>query len=241
MIAIEPQTVVATRFSKAHSLSMPAGAQTMKKWFTLILCTFMATMAFAQDESSWIVRGRLISVSPNDDSSTILTTGTGVTVDSDVVPELDFTYMFNKSWGLELILATSNHQIDTEKGDLAGADAGDVWVLPPTLTLQYHFVNTEKLGVYAGVGLNYSLFYSYDLSEDLAGLGITDIDFDNSLGASAQVGVDINMKGNWFFNLDLKYIQIDTEASLMVNDTTFDTLDVDIDPFVFGIGVTRRF
>lgn len=214
----------------------------MKKWFTLFVCAFLATSAFAQDESSWIIRGRLISVSPNDDSSTILTTGTGVTVDDDIVPELDITYMFNKNWGLELILGTSNHQIDTENGALAGLDAGDVWVLPPTLTLQYHFVNTESLGVYAGAGLNYSIFYSYDLSDDLAAAGVSDIDFDNSLGASLQLGTDIQLKNSWYLNLDVKYIQMSTDATLeLAAGGSLDTLEVDIDPMVFGIGVAKRF
>lgn len=211
----------------------------MKQLTTLfILCTF-ALASFAGE--GVLFRGRIINVAPNDDSSQILDTGTEVTVDDAFVPEVDLTYMFSKTWGLEVIAATSPHDITAEGGALAGADAGEVWVLPPTFTLQYHFGWDTAVDFYAGVGLNYSLFYSYDLSDDLAAQGVTDIDFDDSFGFSGQVGVDFKIGGNWVFNIDLKYIDINTEAELQVGDAVLDTIDVDINPFVSGVGVGYRF
>lgn len=211
----------------------------MKKMTTLfILCTF-AFAVFAGE--GVLLRGRIINVAPNDDSSQILNTGTEVTVDDAFVPEVDLTYMFSKNWGLEVIAATSPHDLSAEGGALAGADAGEVWVLPPTFTLQYHFGWNTAIDFYAGVGLNYSLFYSYDLSDDLAGLGVTDIDFDNSFGFSGQVGADFKINEKWVFNIDLKYIDINTDAELQTATGVLDTIDVDINPFVSGIGVGYRF
>ena len=63
---------------------------------------------------------------------------------------------------------------------------------------------------------------------------------DDSVGAAAQFGVDIDFADGWFFSADVKYIQINTEA-------TFDTalggvkVDVDIDPWVFGVGFGTTF
>lgn len=211
----------------------------MKKFTALfILCSF-ALASFAGE--GVLFRGRIINVAPNDDSSQILNTGTEVTVDDAFVPEVDLTYMFSKNWGLEVIAATSPHDLSTEGGSLGGADAGEVWVLPPTFTLQYHWGWDTAIDFYAGVGLNYSIFYSYDLSDDLAGLGVTDIDFDNSFGFSGQIGADFKIGEKWVFNIDLKYIDINTDAELQTATGVLETLDVDINPFVSGIGVGYRF
>ncbi len=84
----------------------------MHKIFGILLVVGFAAMAWAQDENM-VVRFRLINVAPNDDSSQILNTGTAVAVDDAIVPEIDLTYMFNKNWGLEVIAATSPHDLST--------------------------------------------------------------------------------------------------------------------------------
>ncbi len=207
-----------------------------------LIALVLATPLFAQDSQNWKLRIRAISVSPDASSETILTTGTSVDVDSAVVPELDFSYAFNQRWSAELILATSPHDLSTVNGALAGADAGKVWALPPTVTCQYHFLPAESsVDFYAGIGINYTLFYSYDLSDDLAALGVTDIDFDNSFGLAGDIGADIQIGKKWFLNLDLKYIDMSTDVTLETAAAPLDTLTVDIDPFVFGVGAGFRF
>lgn len=203
----------------------------------------LATAAWAQDSTDkWQIRFRAISVSPDDSSSEILDTGTFVTVDSAIVPELDITYFFNSNWALEVIAATSEHDLATEAGALAGLDVGSVWVLPPTATLQYHFGSDGPVDFYIGAGVNYTLFYSYDLSDDLAGAGVGDIDFDNSFGFAAQIGVDIALKPSWYLNFDLKKVAISTDATLeLAAGGNLATVEVDIDPFVAGVGVGYRF
>lgn len=213
----------------------------MNKVIGILLVVSFASLAMAQEENK-LFRFRLINVAPNDDSSQILDTGTSVAVDDAVVPEIDLTYMFNKNWGLEIIAATSPHDLSTENGALAGADAGEVWVLPPTLTLQYHFGFDQPIDCYLGLGINYSLFYNYDLSADLEGLGVTDIDFDGSFGLAANLGVDFKINDKWVYNIDLKYIDIATDAELqLANNAVLDTIDVDIDPLVASMGVGFRF
>lgn len=213
----------------------------MKKALCSLLLVLFGAVAFAA-EGDILVRARLINVAPNDDSSEILTTGTGVTVDDAFVPEFDLTYMFKKNWGLEIIAATSPHDITTENGALGGADAGEVWVLPPTLTLQYHFGPDTAFDCYVGLGVNYSLFYNYDVSDDLEALGVSDIDFDSSFGLAANIGADFKIAEKWVFNLDLKYIDIATDADLeLAEGGVLDTLSVDINPLVIGVGVGYRF
>lgn len=203
----------------------------------------IATPSLAADPGNWIVRGRVIHVTPNDRSGEVTTlAGSGVGVGNDTAPELDITYLLRPNWGLELILGTTQHDL-TGKGTIANlGKIGKTALLPPTLTLQYHFAPKADVRPYAGIGVNYSKFYNEKSTNSLdTGLGgPTSINLDDSWGLAAQAGVDVGLKNDWFVNFDLKYIQIETKATLVTGSTTR-TVDVDINPWVFGIGIGKRF
>ena len=206
----------------------------------LIVVVLLVVPAVA-DAQNWILRARAIGVMPNDSSQEIGETGSEVAVDDAYTLELDITYMFSKSLGLEVIAATTGHDLTAAGGALDGADLGSVKVLPPTATLQWYIVPEGMLNLYLGVGINYTLFYSYDLSADLAGLGVTDIGFDNSFGLAGNFGLNINLGDTWMLNADVKYIQITTTADIKTAEGTLDKVDVDINPWVIGLGVGFRF
>ncbi len=203
----------------------------------------IAAPAFALEQGDWLVRGRLIHVTPNDSSGAVSTLpGSGVAVGSDSTLELDFTYMLNPNLGLELILATTKHDLKGKGTIAALGKIGETGVLPPTLTLQYHFAPHAAVRPYAGVGMNYTLFYSDKSSASLnAALGgSTSVDLSNSWGPALQAGLDMDLTKDWFLNFDAKYIWINTKATLNTGGTTR-TVNVDINPWVFGIGIGRRF
>jgi outer membrane protein len=211
-----------------------------------------AMPAAAYEAGDWVVRGRIINVNPNDDSSAVTVSGlgtlagTGVSVDDDTTLELDFTYMLDPHWGLELILATTKHHAKPN-GTLAGALSSsstllETGVLPPTLTLQYHFQPNSNIRPYAGVGINYTHFYDEEVKGALDQPGAK-VDLKDSWGLAAQAGVDVDINKDWFVNFDVKYINIDTDASYTntaLGGASVD-VDVDIDPWVFGIGIGTTF
>ncbi len=214
------------------------------KTLLIIMIAMIATIAIpaAADSGDWIVRLRGISVNPDDSSEGIGDTGSTVAVDSAVTVEVDVTYMFAKSFGLELIAATTGHDLSATGGALNGADLGSVKVLPPTLTLQWHpFGEAGLLDFYIGAGINWTYFYSYDLSDDLAGLGVTDISFSNSFGFAGDIGLSVYIGDHFHINGDIKYIQIQTDADIKVGADTLDKVKTDINPFVFGLGVGWKF
>lgn len=176
----------------------------------------------------WLVRGRIIDVDPDMSGSDTLAV-LKVDGDNQVVPELDFSYFLTENVAAELILATSKHDIDSSLGNL-----GSVKVLPPTLTLQYHFAPTGSFRPYVGAGLNYTHFYGVDLE---AGGQAIDVDR-NSWGWALQAGVDIPVSRDWFVNLDVKKIAIDTDVRFKGGA---DLGHLDVDPYVYGIGVGTRF
>lgn len=210
------------------------------------LATFATVApAFAYEAGDIIVRARIISVSPEDDSNSVSINGTSVagssaSVDSDIVPELDFTYMLDPHWGLELILAYSDHEIDA-RGTLAGVgQIGETKVLPPTLTLQYHFAPTSNIRPYAGAGINYTHFFDSQVKGGIDAPG-ADLDIDDSWGLAIQAGVDIDLNDTWFVNFDVKYIDIDADATIKGSAVGTVKVDIDVDPIVWGIGIGRTF
>lgn len=206
--------------------------------FIAALLLVVPTVADAQD---WVLRVRAIAVEPNDDSQQIGDTGSEVAVDSATTIEVDVTYMFGKRLGLELIAATPKHDLNASGGALDGADLGSVKLLPPTLTLQFHPLPGGLFDLYVGAGVNFTTFYSYDLSGDLADLGVTDVDFDDSFGLAGNLGLNVNLGKSFLLNGDIKYIQVTTTADIQTADGILDSVDVDINPWVFGLGVGFRF
>lgn len=215
----------------------------MKKSIILIALFAMIAAPVVADAGEWIVRARVINVAPNESSDPIYSFEGEVAVDDATTLEVDVTYMMSKHFGLELIAATTKHDLSAAGGALDTASLGSVKVLPPTLVLQWHPLPGGLFDFYIGAGINYTLFYSYDLSNDLAGLGVTDLDFDNSFGLAVDIGFNINLGENFLINADVKYIQIATDVDLMVGDAPIADypIGVDIDPWVFGLGVGWRF
>ncbi|RKP47697.1 OmpW/AlkL family protein [Pararobbsia silviterrae] len=187
----------------------------------------LASPAAHAAQGDVLVRLRGIVVDPDVSSNDTLSS-----IHSDVstsaVPELDFTYMFTDAIGAELILATSRHDLTSDLGNL-----GKVSVLPPTLTLQYHFNDAGRIRPYVGAGINYTLFYHNSLSVAGQGVDITN----HSFGPALQAGVDYAISDKWFVNLDVKKIWIHTDASL--GDTDLGRLR--IDPWIVGFGIGRKF
>lgn len=193
----------------------------------------LSSASAAKQAGDLLMRARAIYVVPDESSTTSI--GGTVGLNNDIVPELDFTYFVTDNIGVELILATTKHYatgLNTALG--ASADLGNVMLLPPTLTLQYHFNPKGDISPYVGAGVNYTFFYN----ENAAGGAITDIDHKDGFGLALQAGIDFKIDEKWSINLDVKKIWLNTDVSINGGGVT---ADVDIDPWVFGFGVGYTF
>ncbi len=190
----------------------------------------------AQDGSSggspWQFRLRGIGVLPDGGGDT--TIGGSPEADNAVVPEFDISYFFTDNIAAELILATSPHDLSLKNSTIGDVDLGDSMVLPPTLTLQYHFTPDNAFSPYIGAGVNYTLPYA----EDAAGGTVTDLNVDGSFGVALQAGADYWVNDNWGLNIDVKKVYVDVDAS--INNGAI-TGEVELDPWVVGAGVSYRF
>lgn len=170
-------------------------------------------------EGDFLIRARAITVNPSESSTLPLG------VDNAIVPELDFTYFVTGNVAVELILATSRHNVS-----LSGANIGKVSLLPPTLTLQYHFSPDSRFRPYAGAGVNYTRFYDTSL---VAPLSLEK----SSWGGAFQAGLDITVGKNLFINIDVKKAFVKTDV--LSAGAKIDTLK--LDPIIAGVGFGMRF
>lgn len=197
-----------------------------------------APPAFAAVEtwSPWMIRGRALVVMPQESASLRAggapIVGGDVEISTSVVPELDISYFFTKNIAVELVLGVTPHHVKGA-GALAGARIGSAWLLPPTLTLQYHFDPIGAFKPYVGAGVNYTVFF-----DEKAKGGFTSFDLKNSFGLALQAGVDVMLNKNWGINLDVKKIFL--EPKVKVNGGAV-AGKVKIDPWLFGTGVTYKF
>ncbi len=150
-----------------------------------ILLSLSPGVGFAVEKGDILVRLRAIGVIPTGDGDGIapdLPTS-GLEAQPAAVPELDITYMAIKNIGIELILATSPHDIDLTGANAAIGTGAETWLLPPTLLLQYHFDTGTKFRPYIGAGVNYTIVYAENATRSLEDvLGPTSVKADDSFG-----------------------------------------------------------
>ena len=179
-------------------------------------------------------RVRAIGVLPQVSSSSVSVIGGRVEVSDTPAPELDLSYFLTDNIAAELIAASTRHTVSAKGTALGKVDVGSVWVLPPTLTAQYHFMPKERFSPYVGVGLSAVFFYDTQPSRPT----ITKWGMSNTVGPALQVGMDYNVAGNWFLNVDFKQIFINTTARINGGTIIAKTA---LNPTVLGAGVGYRF
>ncbi|MBM5458019.1 outer membrane beta-barrel protein [Pseudomonas sp. P66] len=219
---------------------------------SLITLALAAPVAQAHQAGDFILRAGAITTAPNENSGDIKLDGTKVsgtkaTLDSDTQLGLAFAYMLTDHIGLELLAATPFQHTVGVKGLGAGLDGklGDIKQLPPTLSLQYYPMEpSSKFQPYAGIGLNYTMFFDEDLSSNRKAQGFSNLKLKDSVGLAGQLGMDYMINEHFLVNAAVWYVDIDTKATidgpsaLGVGKTK---VDVDVDPWVYMVGVGYKF
>jgi len=184
-----------------------------------------ANTAQAMDQGDWLIRFGASQVDPKSSNHP------AVSVDSATSATFNFTYMMTANWAVE-VLAAYPFEHDIYLVD--GPEVGSTKHLPPTVSLQYHFLPDATFQPYVGLGVNYTDFFSEKLYGALEGATLS---LDSSWGLAGEVGADIMLGETWFLNVNLRYIGIETDAT--VNGEPFGK--VTIDPWVYGAHLGFRF
>lgn len=186
------------------------------------LCAAPAAQAA---DGPWMVRGRLLHMQV-DNGNDPAVAGAKVELNDRTFPEVDISYFLGRSIAVELILTyPQKHDVL-----LNGAKIGSLKHLPPTLTVQYHFMPDATFRPYVGAGLNYTRVSSVSLPTGL------DVER-SSTGFALQLGADLRVADAWYLNFDVKKVYIDVDVKS--GGAKLTTLA--IDPVLASIGLGYRF
>ncbi len=190
----------------------------------------------ALDQGDWIARVGISQVSPTGDSDiTPGVAGGKVEADDGTSLSINVGYMLTSNIAIDVLAAWPfTHDVNGAGALAAQGKLAEIDHLPPTVSVQYHFQPKASIRPYVGAGINYTTFFNIDEKGALVGDKLT---LDDSWGLAAQLGVDFDITDKWFGNVDVRYIQIETEA----NSATTGKFDVQIDPWIIGLHIGTTF
>lgn len=204
---------------------------------TVLISSFASMPLMAYETGDFVARVGWAHLAPNDDAEDFSgIPGTTVTVEDADTLGVSFTYMFTDNLGVGVLgVWPFTVDIKGDKGALAGAGkVADTKALPPTVTLQYHFNSGSNLHPYVGAGINYTYFWDENTNGALNG---TQLDLDSSFGLAAEAGLDYDLGNDLLVSAQIWYAQISTTA----NSSAAGKADINIDPWVFMLGVGKKF
>jgi len=187
-------------------------------------CTVLAVPAFAQSQGDWTFGVGVINVNPKSNNGTLASGAT--TLGDDTQISLTVEYFIRDNIGIELLAATPfEHNIN-----IAGVGTATAKQLPPTLSVNYHFPTKGKIKPFIGAGINYTTFF-----EEETALGV--LKLEDSWGFALQAGADWQISDNGALRLNVRYMDIDSDAYL--GGAAIGTAE--IDPVTIGVSYVHRF
>lgn len=206
----------------------------------ILLTTFAAALLLTagaaqaqQREGNWMVRVRAMYIIPEHESDANPAAGVpadAITLNKKVAPEADITYFFTKNIAAELVLTYPQKR----KVNLAGTgNIGSFKLLPPTLSVQYHFLPDARIRPYVGVGITYARFSDVNLLG-----GALRLERDH-WGPTFQAGFDVPVGKATFVNVDVKKMSV--ESDVIVAATGARLSRVEPNPWAVSLGLGWRF
>ena len=225
----------------------------IRKLATLAAAGLISTGALAQSQGDFLFRVGIGHIETDTSSDNPVVGGTeldGYTIDvgNNTSPVVTLAFMTTDNIAVELLASWPFEHSIKGDGVLAGAGKlGETKHLPPTLSLQYHFRPNTAFRPYAGVGANYTLFFddnTTQLLDDTLG-GPSSLDIDDSVGLAVQLGADFDISDNLFLNVDLRWIDIEADATIRTanpdGSDTISRIKADIDPWVISSSIGFKF
>jgi outer membrane protein len=208
----------------------------------VLLASFAVAGAIEAQGPSWRMGGRAVFDSAADTSSELEDTGIALDLESGAGLEFDAAVMFTPRFGAEISIAGTAHELRAVGAGTGccGVDGGTVWLVPLTVTLQYHPPVYGSWDPY--VGLGYGLLEPiYSIEGDLETLGAERVELDGDYGPVLQIGVNYNLGSNWYLNIDARAFTAALEVRVRTETEDLPPVQLEVDPVLVGFGVGWRF
>lgn len=175
------------------------------------------------DDASWLVRPLGAVAVMNGEVEAL-----GLETESLVTFGMDVTRFVSPNWGLNLLLAVAS----TEMKAADGTSFGSLEILPPTLTLQYHFAPEGPVRPYLGAGGNLSIFYN-----ETGTLEEVSASVDPGVGLALQGGADFMVADRFSVFADVRWVTFLNDPSV---ETDAGDAELDHDMAVISAGLGFR-
>lgn len=182
--------------------------------------------AQAYDSGDWLLRGGAHYVEPKSNNH-----GT-VSVDGAASITASLSYFFTPNLAVDVLAAIPFEHDITLNGD--GSTVASTMHLPPTVSMVWYPSVAGNWQPFVGAGLNYTLFFEEETKGALDG---SKLSLDPSVGLAAVAGMEYRLQDNLTLSLDVRYFDIDTDASLDGADLG----SVEIDPMGYGLSLGYQF
>src|SRR5690554_748104 len=220
---------------------------------TILALSVAAPSVMAHEAGDILVRAGVVTVTTSESTSGVMVDGTTdlggeATLNNNTQLGLNFAYMVTNKVAVELLGASPfEHDVAIKGTDAGAVDGalGKVKHLPPTLSAVYFPLDAgSAFQPYVGVGVNYTWFFDEETtaSAESNTPSLTNLKVKNSWGWAAQIGADYMLTENIMLNGQIRYIDIDTEATVDVaGGASTAKVDVDIKPVVYMVGLGYKF
>ena len=189
----------------------------------------LSMTAMAETAGTWTVGVGVSHVEPDSKNGNI-----GIDhIDPDVRPSITAEYFVADNVGVELLAALPFHHDIILDVPGEGLKEAKTQLLPPTLSLQYHFDNVHaNVKPFIGVGANYTAFF-----KERSGMEDVDLKIKDSWGVAGHAGVDFKIYETDAVRLDARYIDLEPDVKLNGEKVG----KAEINPWVYGISYVQRF
>ena len=192
----------------------------------------LSMTAMAETAGTWTVGVGVCHVEPDSKNGNLGDIGIDH-IDPDVRQTLTAEYFVADNVGVELLAALPFHHDIILDVPGKGLKEAKTQLLPPTLSLQYHFDNVHaNVKPFIGVGANYTAFF-----KERSGMEDVDLKIKDSWGVAGHAGVDFKINETDAVRLDARYIDLEPDVKLNGEKVG----KAEINPWVYGISYVQRF
>ncbi len=215
---------------------------------TALSALTFGTVAQAQSQGSWLVRGGIMQLAPQVTSGTLTAPslpGAQSSVSNSTQYAGGITYMLSNSVAIDLPIALPFKHNLYGAGSIAGVGKiGDTKAIPATVMVQYRFGESSGMfRPYLGLGVTYAKFDGEHTTAALSGLTggtpltPTTLSIQSKLAATMQMGASYKIDERWFVDGAITKTPLKTRNTL----STGQTLDITLNPIGISLGVGMRY
>ncbi len=207
-----------------------------------VLASLATPQRAAAGEERWLLRMSGVSVTPDITLDTMDAEGQRITASGDGAKGfgVEVEYRLNDRLGLTVGGLSAAPRVVVRVTPPSGepVSAGDdLSMRPLTVGLDVHLTPASRVDLSVGLMVAYVAYGDLELD---AGEGRRlELSSDDDVGWGATVGADVRQgDGPWSIGVSASYLDTTLRVS---NAEDPDTQEVDVDPFILGLGVGYRF